>query len=47
MSDHKRDHIDDIVAQWRRARPDLDVAPMGIIGRLFLATALADNPKKS
>ncbi|QFU15996.1 MarR family winged helix-turn-helix transcriptional regulator [Microvirga thermotolerans] len=28
------DHVDRILAQWRRERPDLDVAPMGTIGRL-------------
>ena len=28
------DPIDKILAQWRRERPDLDVSPMGIIGRV-------------
>jgi len=28
------DHVDKILAQWRQERPDLDVAPMGLIGRL-------------
>jgi DNA-binding MarR family transcriptional regulator len=28
------DPVDDILAQWRRERPDLDVTPMGLIGRL-------------
>ena len=28
------DHVDKILAQWRRERPDLDIAPMGLIGRL-------------
>ena len=28
------DHVDRILAQWRDERPDLDVAPMGLIGRL-------------
>ena len=28
------DHIDRILAQWNRERPDLDVAPMGLIARL-------------
>lgn len=28
------DRVDDILAQWRRERPDLDVGPMGIIGRM-------------
>lgn len=36
------DHIDDIVAQWRRERPDIDVAPIALVGRLFLSTHLAD-----
>ena len=28
------DHLDRILAQWRRERPDLEVAPMGLIGRV-------------
>lgn len=28
------DPVDKILAQWRRERPDLDVSPMGIIGRI-------------
>ncbi|MBB4000328.1 MarR family winged helix-turn-helix transcriptional regulator [Aureimonas pseudogalii] len=28
------DQVDRILDQWRRERPDLDVAPMGTIGRL-------------
>ncbi len=28
------DPVDKILAQWNRERPDLDVAPMGLIGRL-------------
>ena len=28
------DPVDDILAQWQRERPDLDVSPMGIIGRM-------------
>ncbi len=35
------DHVDRILAQWRQERPDLDVEPMGIMGRLHrLATHL-------
>lgn len=34
MSKPDPDHVDRILAQWNRERPDLDVAPMGIIGRL-------------
>jgi DNA-binding MarR family transcriptional regulator len=28
------DHVSSILEQWRRVRPDLDVRPMGIVGRL-------------
>ncbi len=28
------DHIDHILEQWKRQRPDLDASPMGIIGRI-------------
>ncbi len=28
------DHVDQIVKQWNRERPDLDVAPMALLGRL-------------
>ena len=28
------DHVDRILAQWRTERPDLDVAPMGLIVRI-------------
>ncbi len=34
MSEKTSDDIDRIVAQWNRERPDLDVAPMALIGRL-------------
>jgi DNA-binding MarR family transcriptional regulator len=30
----KPDAVDAILAQWHRERPDLDVSPMGIIGRM-------------
>ncbi|WP_392481034.1 MarR family winged helix-turn-helix transcriptional regulator [Nostoc sp. C110] len=28
------DSVDIILAQWQRERPDLDVSPMGVIGRM-------------
>lgn len=28
------DHVDQIVAQWHKERPDLDVAPMALLGRM-------------
>ncbi|MBX4929536.1 MarR family winged helix-turn-helix transcriptional regulator [Rhizobium binae] len=34
MGEEQQDHVDRILAQWRRERPDLDVEPMGILGRL-------------
>ncbi len=30
----KSDPVDKILGQWQRERPDLDVSPMGIIGRM-------------
>lgn len=29
-----RDFVDGVIEQWRQERPDLDVAPMGIISRI-------------
>ena len=37
------DHMDGILAQWRRERPDLDVSPIGLLGRLFRSAYLADE----
>jgi DNA-binding MarR family transcriptional regulator len=33
-SDQLQDHVDHILEQWAQQRPDLDVSPMGIIGRM-------------
>ena len=33
------DHVGRIMAQWNERRPDLDVSPMGIIGRLHRLSA--------
>jgi DNA-binding MarR family transcriptional regulator len=38
----QQDHLDHILAQWRRERPDLNVAPMGLMGRLLRTAHLAD-----
>ena len=43
MTPHETDLIDRILAQWGHERPDLDTAPMGLMGRLFRATHLADE----
>ena len=37
------DHLDTILEQWGRERPDLDVEPLGTVGRLLRAAALADD----
>jgi DNA-binding MarR family transcriptional regulator len=38
----RRDHVDEILGQWRRERPGMDVAPLGLMGRLLRAAHLAD-----
>lgn len=35
------DHVDELVDQWRRERPDLDLAPMATFGRLGRLSAHA------
>lgn len=37
------DSVDRIIAQWAQARPDLDVSPMGIIGRLSKLTRIFER----
>ena len=34
------DAVDTILQQWHRERPDLDVSPMGVIGRLGRCASL-------
>ncbi|MDR1852704.1 MAG: MarR family transcriptional regulator [Propionibacteriaceae bacterium] len=34
MSDERQDAVDELLAEWRTARPDLDTSPMGVIGRI-------------
>ena len=36
------DHVDRIVQAWRRERPDLDMAALVLLGRLFRTAHLAD-----
>ncbi len=38
------DKIDDICAQWRRVAPELDTAPVAILGRAYRIAALAGRP---
>lgn len=37
------DHVDRIVEGWRRERPDLDVAALALLARLFRTAQLADT----
>lgn len=44
MASEEKDAVDAILAQWHRERPDLDVSPMGLIGR---TTRLASHYRKA
>lgn len=37
------DHVDRILAQWAGERPDLDVAPMAVVGRISRAARLLER----
>lgn len=37
------DAVDAVIAQWNRERPDLDVWPMGVVGRLSRLSRLFDQ----
>jgi len=37
------DHVDLVLAQWQRQRPDLDASPMAVIGRLKRLARLLDG----
>ncbi len=43
----KQDRVDEILRQWERERPDLDVSPMGIIGRISRAERLIGGRMKA
>lgn len=38
-----RDAVDEIVDQWTEVRPDLDVSPMAVVGRLSRASRLVER----
>lgn len=44
MVSSPKDPVDKILAQWAKERPDLDVSPMGLIGR---TTRLASHLRKA
>lgn len=37
------DHVDHILAQWHAEKPELDVSPMAVIGRLSRAALAVDS----
>ncbi|PCH63664.1 MAG: MarR family transcriptional regulator [SAR86 cluster bacterium] len=43
----KKDHVDNILNQWHDERPDLDVSPMGIVGRLFRLNKIFEKELQS
>src|SRR6478735_332638 len=43
MAEEKQDAVDRIAEQWARERPDLDVGPMLVIGRLHRLAELLDQ----
>lgn len=38
-----KDHVETIVSQWRKERPDLDPSPIAIVGRLSRLSRLAER----
>jgi DNA-binding MarR family transcriptional regulator len=40
------DAVDQVLAQWRRERPELDVWPMGVVGRVSRLSRLLDRELK-
>jgi DNA-binding MarR family transcriptional regulator len=42
MTKREPDHVDRIAAEWRRERPDLDIAALALVGRLLRFADLAD-----
>src|SRR6478672_9454530 len=46
MSADAADAVDQIVAAWGRERPDLDAAPMGVMGRISRLSRLLDKEFK-
>ena len=37
------DAVDRLLGQWRHERPDVDVSPMGVVGRISRASSLLDK----
>lgn len=47
MTDEVLDAVDRIVQQWHTERPDLDVSPMAVIGRISRAASVLDKRTQS
>lgn len=46
-ADREADAVDRLLVQWRRERPDLDVAPMGVVGRISRAARLVELEQRA
>lgn len=42
-----RDTVDLVIEQWSRARPDLDISPMGVLGRLSRLSRIAEREQQA
>jgi DNA-binding MarR family transcriptional regulator len=39
----EQDYVEQLIAQWQRQRPEIDVAPMGLIGRISRLSRLLER----
>src|SRR5438034_10878472 len=37
------DHVDEVLAEWRKEQPGLDTSPVGVVARIGRAAALLDR----
>ena len=47
MAQPDRDEVDDLVAQWRDERPDLDVSPLQVLSRLSRLARHLDRARRA
>jgi DNA-binding MarR family transcriptional regulator len=47
MAQPDRDEVDDLVAQWRTERPDLDVSPLQVLSRLSRLARHLDRARRA
>jgi len=43
MARMKQDHVEHVLEQWRRERPDIDASPMGIVARVSRLARILDR----